>query len=198
MRSVQSYLVFDFETSGLDRSADRIIQVGLCTVSEGEVVDRRGWLVKQDVRIDPEAMARHRITARDLQARGIPPQESLANLLQAMRAAPTCMGHNTHQFDIPFMLAESRRLGMEPPDCTDFIDTAALFKGWKLGLSKRDNESFKVYADRVLSRRVTGLKYSIPACLKELRIKPGPGQLHDASQDAYLTHLIFHALQRVL
>ena len=133
-----------------------------------------------------------------LKARGIPPQESLANLLQAMRAAPTCMGHNIHQFDIPFMLAESRRLGMEPPDCTDFIDTAALFKGRKLGLSKRDDESFKVHANRVLSRRVAGLKFSIPACLKELRIKPGPGQLHDASQDAYLTHLIFQALRRVL
>ncbi len=115
-----------------------------------------------------------------------------------MRAAPICMGHNIHQFDIPFMVAESRRLRIEPPECSEFIDTAALFKGWKLGLARAPDEAFKDYADSVLSRRVAGLKYSIPTCLKELLIKTGTGQLHDASQDAYLTHLIFQALQRVL
>jgi DNA polymerase-3 subunit epsilon len=88
MKSILSYLVFDFETSGLDPDRDRIIQVGLCTVSGGEVQDRQSWLVHQNVRIDPEATRVHGITAEHLRAHGIPPQESLTRLLKAMRSVP--------------------------------------------------------------------------------------------------------------
>lgn len=198
MTFVQSYLVFDFETSGLNPERDRIIQVGLCRVLDGRVTDRRGWLVRQNVEIDPDATERHGLRAADLEARGIPPRESLTALLSAMREAPTCLGHNIHRFDIPFLRAEARRFDLRPPDCTDFIDTAALFKGWKLGEPKEPGETFEDYADRVLSRRVAGLRYAIPVCVTELRIKVDTSWLHDASHDAYVTHLIFQALQGIL
>ena len=198
MKSIRSYLVFDFETSGLEPSRDRIIQVGLCTVSNGEVGERQSWLVQQDVRIDPEATRIHGITAEDLRARGIPPQESLTRLFETMKRAPTCIGHNIHRFDVPFLLAEGRRLGVQTPNCEHFIDTAAIFKGRKLGLAKNPAESPKAYADRVLSIRAPGLKYSIPTCLAELGIETDTARLHDASHDAYLTHLIFQSLQRPL
>jgi DNA polymerase III epsilon subunit-like protein len=109
-----------------------------------------------------------------------------------------CVGHNIHQFDVLFLLAESRRLGMNPPGCADFIDTAALFKGWKLKMPRRPDENFEAYTRRVLGIRAPGLKYSVPACLRELRIQAGGSQLHDAGSDAYLTHLIFEALRKVL
>ena len=129
MKSIRSYLVFDFETTGLEPERDRIIQVGLCTVVDGEARDRQSWLVHQDARIDPEATHVHGITADDLRAKGISPQESLTKLCEAMQSAPACLGHNIHRFDLKFMRAEARRLGMVPPDARDFIDTAALFKG---------------------------------------------------------------------
>ena len=195
MKSIQSYLVFDFETSGLEHRSDRIIQVGLCQVSDGEVGDRHSWLVHQDVRIDPEATRIHGLTAEDLRARGIPPQESLTRLFEAMRSAPVCMGHNIHRFDVKFMRAEGRRLGIVPPEACDFIDTAALFKGWKLGMPKGPHESHQDYAHRVLSIRAPGLKFSVDACVRALGIKVDARGLHNADQDAYLTHLIFHALQ---
>jgi len=196
--SVPSYLVFDFETSGLEPQRDRIIQVGLCSVVNGAVTNRRGWLVRQNVAIHPEATQRHGLTMADLEAGGIAPRESLVALLDAMREAPTCMGHNIHRFDIPFLRAECRRFDVRPPHCTDFIDTAALFKGWKLGERKGPGETFEDYADRVLSRRVAGLRYAIPTCVTELRITEDTSRLHDASHDAYVTHLIFQALRRIL
>lgn len=195
MKSIPSYLVFDFETSGLEHGSDRIIQVGLCQVSDGEVGDPQSWLVRQDVRIHPEATKVHGITAEDLRARGIPPEESLTRLFEAMRGAPACTGHNIHRFDVKFMRAEARRLGMAPPDARDFIDTAALFKGWKLGMPKAPRESHQDYADRVLSIRTAGLKYAVEACVRELGIKTDTTGLHDAGHDAYLTHLIFRALR---
>ena len=113
----------------------------------------------------------------------------------AMENAPACIGHNVHRFDIPFLLAEGRRLGVSPPECHDFIDTAALFKGRRLGMARNPGETPKAYADRVFSIRAPGLKYSIPTCIRDLEIEAGTSKLHDASQDAYVTHLIFQALE---
>lgn len=197
-RSVRSYVVFDFETTGLDVNKDRIIQVGLCGVSDGQIIERHDWLVRQDVPIDPEATRVHGITAEHVRARGISPHQSLARLFEAIRNAPACVGHNIHRFDIRFMGAESRRLGVTPPDPRNFIDTAALFKGWKLGLRRRPQESHQDYANRVFSIHVAGLRYSVEACMRALDIRADLAGRHTAGHDAYLTHLILQALQAKL
>lgn len=197
MQSLHTYLVFDFETTGLNPDTHRIIQVGLCIVTDGQVTDRFGWLVNQNAEVPLEARRVHGITTADIRARGLPPRESLARLLDALTSVPVCMGHNVHQFDILFLLAECRRLGLTPPACADFVDTAALFKGWKLNMPRRPEENFETYTRRVLGIHTSGLKYSVPACLQALGIQVDPSHLHDAGNDAYATHLIFEALQRV-
>lgn len=196
LKDVRSYLVFDFETTGLSFRRDRIIQVGLCRVTEGQVVDRTGWLVRQDVPIHPEAQRKHGITIEALRKEGVPPEASLTRLLATMREAPACMGHNIHLFDLRFLQAECRRTGVREPDSSGFIDTAALFKGWRLEKPyDHRHESPHDYAVRVLSTRVKGLKYSVEACLEALAIEADKSRMHDASDDAYLTHLIFEALR---
>ncbi len=192
---MDSYLVFDFETSGLDPGRDRIIQVGVCVVCDGSVISTDEWLVNQSVRISAEARAVHGITEADMQAHGISPQESLARLFGLMSQAPVCVGHNIHRFDVLFMFSEARRLGVQPPRVEDFVDTAALFKGWKLGCRKGPQETARAYAERVLAMKAPGLKYSIPACLREFRIDSRPVKAHDAAGDAYLTHLIYERLK---
>ena len=129
MQTVNSYLAFDFETTGLEPATDRIIQVGLCVVAEGQVIDRQGWLVNPGVPIPPEASRIHGVTTDAVIKHGVSPQESLTRLLAAMRSAATCIGHNIHRFDVPFLLAECRRFGVQAPNCEHFIDTAAIFKG---------------------------------------------------------------------
>lgn len=195
--NADEYLVFDFETTGLSPSRDRIIQVGLCHVSNGVAASRQSWFVRQDVPIHPVAMRLHGITAEKIQEHGIPPHDSLARLIEEMRTAPVLVGHNIHRFDVPFLLAECRRLHMEPPNCAEFIDTAALFKGMKLRLAKRPLENHRDYADRVLSIPVRGLSYSIETCIGELGIELDTSQLHDAAQDAFATSLIFRALRHL-
>lgn len=192
----RSYLVFDFETTGLHPVRNRIIQVGVCKVGDGEVVERCGWLVNQGVESEPEALQKHGISLADTQALGVAPDRSLAKLLKMMRAAPTCVGHNIHRFDVDFLLAEAKRLGMEPPEYDDYLDTAAWYKGRKLGLRKASDERWRQYALRVLSMPVPGLYYSIPRCLEALGIDARPSKLHDASADAFFTHLILQALCR--
>ncbi len=184
MRWPSSYVVFDFETTGLSPEADRIIQVGLCEVVNRRVQRQAGWLVNQSIEVPPDATEIHGIRTADIRARGVPPEKSLDVLLQTMRKAPTCIGHNIHRFDVPFLIAECDRLAMEPPACEDFIDTAALFKGWKLGMPKEPGESHQEYADRVVSIRVAGLRYSIKTCVGEFGIELDASTLHDASRDA--------------
>lgn len=192
---MNDYLVLDFETSGLSWSNHRIIQVGFCTVVGGDVANQDSWLVNQDCHIDPGAQAKHGITIGDLRARGVPAQDSLAKLLSAMRGAPFCVGHNLHEFDIPFLVAECRRFGMSPPVTEDFVDTAALYKGWKLRMTRSPSESHRRYASRVLSVRAPGLKYSLEACCRDLNISTVEVDLHHASSDAFLTHRVFEALK---
>jgi DNA polymerase III epsilon subunit-like protein len=78
------------------------------------------------------------------------------------------------------------------------MDTAALYKGWKLGMPRQPGENSEMYARRVLGIRAPGLKYSVPTCLQTLGIQIEPSHLHDADNDAYATHLIFEALQKIL
>ncbi len=196
LKDVRSYVVFDFETTGLDLHRDRIIQVGLCRVTEGQVVNRTGWLVRQDVPIHPEAQRKHGITDEALRKDGTTPEASLTRLLAAMREAPACMGHNIHAFDLRFLRAECRRIGVREPDSSGFIDTAALFKGWRLGIPyDHRHESPRDYAVRVLSTRVKGLQYSVETCLETLAIEADKSGMHHANEDAYLTHLIFETLR---
>ena len=69
-------------------------------------LDGKSWLVNQDVEIPQGASNIHGIKTADIRATGIRPHDSLSALFEAMRKAPTCMGHNIHRFDIGFMLAD--------------------------------------------------------------------------------------------
>ncbi len=191
-----SYLVFDFETTGLNPLSDRIIQVGLCRVEQGIVTSRDVWLVKQGVQISPTAQEIHEISPADVQAHGVDPKESLQRLMVAMSSAPTSAGHNLFGFDIEFLRQECRRCGVVIPDCRGFIDTAALFKGLQLGKLPDANEIAESYAKRILAIRARGVKYSIPTCLSTLGIQVDMASAHDAGHDAYVTHLILQLLQK--
>lgn len=198
MRPIDSYLVFDFETTGLEPESDRIIQVGLCDVRNGEVARRAGWLVNQGVEVPPEAAAVHGITTDRIRSEGETAKHSLRVLLKALQSAAHCMGHNIHRFDLAFLEAECTRMAYPMPSVADYVDTAALYKGWKLGEAKSADESHSDYASRILSMRVAGLKYSLPTCLRALGISVPSSTLHDASADAYATHRVYQALSRRL
>lgn len=190
-----NYLVFDFETTGLSPVADRIIQTGICKVIDGVVAESASWIVKQPISISPAAERVHGISNKRMEAEGISPQDSLARLVAYLQDAEQCVGHNIHLFDIPFLLAEANRYDVICPDYQNYVDTAALYKGWQLGLS-RGSRTHREYALDVLSRRVIGLKYSVTACIQKLGVSVDVSMLHDAGRDCYATHLIYEKMQQ--
>lgn len=194
---MDSYLVFDFETTGLSPRYDRIIQVGICRVVDGEIVENTGWLVNQPVSVPAQVVAIHGITTDRIREHGIDPKDSMARLLDAIGSAPACIGHNIHRFDIPFMETEATRLGFTTPKCHDFVDTAALFKGWRMGITRQPQQTHQSYARQVLYRPIAGLKYSISTCIEHLGLRVDTSTLHDACRDTYATHLIFQKLKHL-
>ncbi|MBP7937821.1 MAG: 3'-5' exonuclease [Phycisphaerae bacterium] len=192
-----SYMVFDFETPGLDYRRDRIVQVGICQVVDGNVADAQSWLVNQAVQIPSEATQTHGITTERMMADGIPTEDSVRRLLTFLAQARECVGHNVHRFDVLFLTVEASRYGLACPSFRDYVDTAALFKGWKVGMHKSHDISHEEYANRVLSIPVAGLKYSLPVCIEELGIALPTDNLHDAGRDCHATHLIYEELKGI-
>jgi DNA polymerase III epsilon subunit-like protein len=196
-KPIDSFVSFDFEVTGLDPGIDRIIQVGVCVVRNGVIHHGDEWLVNQPVEVSEGAFKCHGISTDMCREKGRDPKESVKELLKYFSDEQVKIGHNIHNFDCQFLLAECERLGISPPpDTSDFIDTAATFKGWRLGLRRQRDETREKYAIRVLSQRVRGLKFSVDACLEYLGLPKFEGKRHSARADSEALVPIFIELQR--
>lgn len=110
-----SYIIFDFETTGLDKRKDRIIEIGAIKIINGTPTDKFSLLLNPgktqtgtQIYISSEITRITNITNQDLEGQ---PTES-EGLLQFFNWASdidTLVGHNIDRFDIPFMKAACRR-----------------------------------------------------------------------------------------
>lgn len=101
---------FDLETTGLSIQEDRIVEMALIKVLPSGDVLERVRRFNPGIPIPPEATAVHGITDEDV-ADEEPFQRrarSLARLLDDSDLA----GFNIRRFDVPFLLAEFRRVGV--------------------------------------------------------------------------------------
>jgi DNA polymerase-3 subunit epsilon len=120
-----SFAVVDCETTGVNPETDRILQLAAIVVNgEGEIVETFDTVVK------PESPATythgaehiHGITEEQV-AQGMPLREALEKLWD-ISDGTLFTAHNA-KFDIGFIHAESRRVGLERQVDT-YIDTLAL------------------------------------------------------------------------
>ena len=108
------------------------------------------------------------------------------------------VGHNVIRFDAPFLQAAVRRHldTMKPAAFSNsrFVDTAALYKGWRLGTKPMAGEGHVEYAERVLNIRARGLRYSLEWCCQDLGVSVDDIELHRASGDVVATQRAFGRL----
>lgn len=120
-----SFAVVDVETTGLDPETDRILQVAAVVVdATGTVIESFDTIVKPENPDTFDNGAEHvnRITAEQVMS-GMPLREALEKLWQISRGR-RFTAHNA-AFDIGFLHAESRRVGIDETVDT-WIDTLAL------------------------------------------------------------------------
>ena len=118
-------IVFDTETTGLDNQADRIIEIG-CIELENQFPTGRSLhlFINPDGRkVHPDALAVHGITDAFLADK--PVFAKVADDIAAFFDGARYVAHNA-TFDIGFLNAEFKRVGLPPVEADLVIDTLAL------------------------------------------------------------------------
>ena len=117
-------LSFDLETTGLDVSTNRPIEVGAILFSTGQnrILESSGYLVKTDVPITPEITKITGITETALAKFGYDSKTALENLLDLIQQCDAIVGQNVIRFDKPVLMNWAVRHNMKVPDKL-WIDT---------------------------------------------------------------------------
>ena len=115
-------VVLDVETTGLDPENDRVIEIGVVLVDDGQVVDALSWLVQPGIPVPKEALEVHGITDDEL--RTAPSFAEIREKLLARVAGRLPVAYNA-PFDRAFLGAELRRSGGAPDaflEATEWLD----------------------------------------------------------------------------
>jgi DNA polymerase-3 subunit epsilon len=108
-----SFAVIDFETTGLDPSVDRVLEMGVVCFDEGVLTRSHNWLIHPGMPVPPEASAVHGITDEMLAEE--PPFAALWPEIEPILAGYLPVAYNAG-FDKKFLLAELGRLGVSTWD----------------------------------------------------------------------------------
>ena len=145
------FIAFDTETTGLDTTWNRIIEVGAVLFENGEPVRSYGSLIHSTDYVPYEARMVNHISNEMVRSAPLPEKvypELMEFLGDALRGDTILVGHNA-TFDMKFLAAELRRMG-ESADII-YADTCAISRrvlpklnshsqdvvAWKLGVNNR-------------------------------------------------------------
>ena len=167
--SMRDFCVLDVETTGLDYSHDRIVQIGIIKVLDNQPVDSLNTYINPEMPIPARSTDIHGITDADV--KDAPTYKQIADRVLSLMNNSTVVGHNV-TFDLNFV----QRIFpfCSDPDADikiDYIDT------WE-------------YAHRVVSRVQD---YKLQTLLAFYGIDPG--EAHTAYDDARATLELFNALR---
>ncbi len=120
---LNDFVVLDFETTGLDKVYDNIIEIAAIRYVGGVEKEKYVTLVKPDIGIHNEATNINHITNKML--RSAPPQKEAIPKLISFLGNSLIVGHNVN-FDIGFLEIAAQRLGIAVK--YNYIDTMSISK----------------------------------------------------------------------
>lgn len=137
---------FDLETTGVDTSRDRIVEISTVKVfpnGDNEVKTRR---LNPEMHIPEEATAVHGITDEDVANE--PPFRAIAKSLAAYLEGCDFGGFNSNKFDVPVLMEEFLRAGVNVDfKNRKFIDVQNIFHK----MEQRTLEAaYRFYCDKTL------------------------------------------------
>ncbi len=139
-------IFLDLETTGIDISRDRIVEISLVKILPGggrEVKTRR---VNPEMPIPPEASAIHGIYDDDVKDE--PVFRSLARSLAAYMEGCDLGGYNSNRFDIPMLVEEFLRAGVDVDfKRRKFVDVQNIFH---LKERRTLEAAYRFYCDKEL------------------------------------------------
>jgi len=100
----------DLETTGVDISNDKIVQVAAIRVSPNGKIAKRTWMVNPGIPIPPEATAIHGIT--DEMVKDEPTFDRIASTVSTAISDHVVAGYNIDRFDLPLLRREMYDAGV--------------------------------------------------------------------------------------
>ena len=137
---------FDLETTGINVSKDRIVEIAILKVYPSGEKESRTWLVNPEMPIPPETTAIHGITNEDVEDK--PTFKELAPQVVQMIEGSDVAGFNSNRFDIPLLAEELLRVGqdLDLKKCRP-IDVQVIFHKME---PRNLSAAYKFYCDKDL------------------------------------------------
>ena len=101
---VSDYVIFDLETTGLNPSHDRIVQMSALKINPNGHEEQNTWLINPGVAIPPECSAIHGIYDKDVINQ--PKFKQVASAISHFLGNSDLAGYNILKFDLPFLMEE--------------------------------------------------------------------------------------------
>lgn len=103
--------IFDLETTGLNISKDRIVEICILKVNPDGSRESKTWLVNPQMPIPKEATEVHGIS--DEKVKDSPTFKELAPAISEMISGCDLGGFNSNRFDVPLLMEELLRCNMD-------------------------------------------------------------------------------------
>lgn len=117
---------FDLETTGVNISTDRIVEISILKVSPGDVEDVKTLKINPEIPIPMESSVFHGIYDEDI--KDAPTFKEVAADLAAFIGSADLAGYNSNKFDIPMLMEEFIRAGIDfSLDGRRFVDVQNIF-----------------------------------------------------------------------
>lgn len=138
---------FDLETTGVDTSRDRIVEISMIKVNPDGSEEVKTRRLNPEMPIPPESTAVHGITDEDV--KDCPTFARIAKSLEAFLQGCDFGGFNSNRFDLPVLVEEFLRAGIDVDfKRRRFIDVQNIFH-------KKEQRTlvaaYKFYCDRDLN-----------------------------------------------
>ncbi|MCS7181158.1 MAG: 3'-5' exonuclease, partial [bacterium] len=121
---IPEIIVLDTETTGLNPEEDRICEIALLRIREGEIVEKFATLINPEIKIPTEVSFISKILDDDL--KNAPLFCSIVDKVNEIIKGKIILCHNA-DFDISFLKKEFKRCGIEFPEIK-IIDTLLIAK----------------------------------------------------------------------
>jgi DNA polymerase-3 subunit epsilon len=146
MKLSKPLIFFDLETTGVNISSDRIVQIAIVKMNVDGTTDEKTKLINPGIPIPKEATDVHGIT--DEMVKDQPKFGQIAKGLKSTFEGCDIGGFNSDNFDVPLIIQEFQNVGIEFPDWdVDFID---VLKVERIINSNKLGEVFKRYTGETL------------------------------------------------
>ena len=105
------FCVFDLETTGINVSKDRIVEICILKVNPDASRESKTWLVNPEMPIPKESTDVHGIT--DEKVKDAPTFKEIAPKILEMISGSDLGGFNSNRFDVPLLAEELLRAGLD-------------------------------------------------------------------------------------